>query len=360
MHRLALARALAAAGVDLHVAIPFEPGDPRLNSAEFQLHRVRLDRGSSNPLREAATIRSMRELSRRLKPTLAHHVTIKPVLYGSLVARSIGTPAVVNSITGLGYLLTSSQVQARLLRAATLPAMRFGCNRSNVTMLFENGDDRDLYCQLGITDQRRSAIVPSSGVVPEMYQVREHGQGPVTVVLLGRMLWDKGVGEFVEAARLVKAEFPQTRFILIGTTDPNPESIPKERLKSWHDDGVIEYWGWRSDVPLLLGSMDILCLPSYREGLPRALLEGGAAGLALVTTDVPGCRDAVRANVSGSIVPPRDSKALANAILHLVANHDGRRAMGAAARADVLARFSVDSVIEQTCRIYGEALTRSL
>ena len=360
MHRLALARALAASGVDLHVAIPFDSEDARFHDLEFPLHRLKLDRGSRNPLREGATLADIRRLSRRLAPTLAHHVTIKPVLYGSVIARQLGTPSVVNSITGLGYLLSSSNLDARLLRSAVLPFMRFGCNRRNVTMLFENGDDRSLYCELAITNRERSAVVPSSGIDPRLFQPRKHEDGPVTVMLLGRMLWDKGIGEFVEAARSVKAEFPLTRFVLVGSTDPNPESIPEKQLEGWRDEGVVEYWGWRADVASTLQSADILCLPSYREGLPRSLLEGGAAGLARVTTDVPGCRDAVRHGVSGLVVPPRDSRSLAEAILKFVASASLRATMGAAAREEVVGRFSVDSVVEQTCRAYGDALSRSL
>ena len=358
MHRRGLANALAAEGIDLHVAIPFDRGDERFRDTEFELHHLSLKRGSRNPLLEGQVFYELAALSRRVKPVLIHHVTIKPVMYGSAVARVLGTRAVVNSITGLGYVFSSSNADARLMKSVVVPLMRYGCNRQNVTMLFENGDDLQLYCSLGIADPTRSRVVPSSGVDPAGYDLHEHKPGPTTVMLLGRMLWDKGIREFVEAARVVRQRHPRTRFVLVGATDPNPESIPETSLRLWHDEGTVEYWGWRPDVARALQAADILCLPSYREGLPRALLEGGAAGLALVTTDVPGCRDAVRVGVSALVVPARDATALAGAILEFVESVERRTTMGAAARADVAARFSLESVVEQTRSVYGEALSR--
>jgi glycosyltransferase involved in cell wall biosynthesis len=358
MHRLPLVRALAAGGIDLHVAIPFVRDDPRFKGHEFTLHPLSLHRGSVNPFGELRTARELAALNKRIRPTLLHHITLKPVLYGSAVARACGTPHVVNSITGLGYVFSRDTAPARTLRALVLPLMRYGCNRSNVTMLFENTDDRDVYCSLGITELSRCHIVPSSGIEPEHYPAHEHRPGAVTVMLLGRMLWDKGVREFVEAARRVRAQLHEVSFVLVGGTDPNPESIPEAQLQGWHQEGVVEYWGWRSDVPGTLGRADILCLPSYREGLPRALLEGGASGLALVATDVPGCRDAVVDGVSGLLVPLRDPEALANAILTIGRDFERRKAMGAAARVHATARFSVTSVVAQTCAVYSEALGR--
>ena len=360
MHRLALARALVAEGVDLHVAIPFDSGDSRFSNTAFELHRLSLRRGSKNPLQEAKTLFELAAVSRRVRPALVHHVTIKPVLYGSVVARTCGTPAIVNSITGLGYVFSSSNADARLLKSLMLPVMRYGCDRRNVTMLFENNDDLELYCSLRIADKSRSHVIPSSGIDPAAFTPHRHTAGAVTVMLLSRMLWDKGVKEFVDAARVVKSTRPLTRFVLVGATDPNPESIPGDTLRQWNEEGIVEYWGWRSDVPVTLQSADILCLPSYREGLPRSLLEGAAAGLALLTTDVPGCRDVVRANLSGLIVPARNVEALARAMLELVDNVEMRGALGSAARADVIARFSVESVINQTCAAYRDTLNRAL
>jgi glycosyltransferase involved in cell wall biosynthesis len=174
------------------------------------------------------------------------------------------------------------------------------------------------------------------------------------------MLWDKGVSEFVAAAREVLAQRPTTRFVLVGGTDPNPESIPEHTLRGWQEAGLVQYWGWRSDVATVLRSADILCLPSYREGLPRSLLEGGASGLPLIATDVPGCRDAVRANVSGIIVPPRDPAALAAAMMQLIDDVDLRARMGAAARMDVIERFSESAIVRATKAVYAEALSRAL
>jgi glycosyltransferase involved in cell wall biosynthesis len=234
--------------------------------------------------------------------------------------------------------------------------MRFGCFRPNVTMLFENRDDLLVYCELGMAEKARTRVIPSSGINVAEFAPREHGKRAVTVMLLGRMLWDKGIREFVEAARLVAEQRPGTRFVLVGGTDPNPESIPTQTLQKWQQENAVEYWGWQSDVAAVLSRADILCLPSYREGLPRSMLEGGAAGLPLIATNVPGCRDALQPGVTGLLVPVRDSLALASAILKLVDDADLRAQMGQAARLDVATRFSTSSVIEGTIAVYRRSI----
>jgi glycosyltransferase involved in cell wall biosynthesis len=357
MHRLALAKALVGQGIDLHVAIPLDPADPRFANLPFPLHPLPLRRGSLNPWSEIRTLGALLALSRRLRPHLVHHVTLKPVLYGSAIARLLGTPCVVNSVTGLGYVFASSAPGAKMLRALVRPLMRFGCFRPNVTMLFENHDDLLLYCEQGMAEKSRTRVIPSSGIDVADYTPRQHGKRAVTVMLLGRMLWDKGVREFVEAARQVSAQRPGTKFVLVGGTDPNPESIPMSTLQQWQQEGVVEYWGWRSDVPTVLSGADVLCLPSYREGLPRSMLEGGASGLPLIATDVPGCRDAFQPGITGLLVPVRDSAALAAAILKLVDDADLRAQMGRAARLDVASRFSTASVVQGTLAVYREAPT---
>jgi len=360
MHRLPLARALAASGADLHVALPFARSDRRFSGHPFDLHGVSLRRGSVNPYMEGQTVMDLLSISRRVRPALVHHVTVKPILYGSVIARLLRTPCVVNSVTGLGYVFSSGSVRAKSLRTLLLPALRYGCKRRNVTMLFENQDDVGVYCSLGITESSRCLVIPSSGINVEDYLPSDSKRESATVMFLGRMLWDKGVGEFVEAARSVRQARPSSRFVLVGAADSNPESVSETDIGRWREERIVEYWGRRSDIAAVLQCADILCLPSYREGLPRALLEGAAAGLALVATDVPGCRDAVRHGVSGLLVPARDSTALARAILSLIDDTAGRREMGAAARRDVASRFSVASVVQKTCAAYAEALGRAL
>jgi glycosyltransferase involved in cell wall biosynthesis len=358
MHRLALAKALVEQGIDLQVAVPFDSSDMRFRTLPFAVHRLPLRRGSVNPWTELRTLAALVALSRRLRPILVHHVTIKPMLYGSIVARLLGTACVVNSITGLGFVFSSSEPAARALRFLVRPLLRFGCMRPNVTMLFENHDDLLLYCRQEMAQASRSRVIPSSGIDVSCYTPRQHHEADVTVMVLGRMLWDKGIREFVEAAHIVAAQRPATKFVLVGGTDPNPESIPLQTLQQWQREGTVEYWGWRSDIPEVLAKADILCLPSYREGLPRSLLEGGATGLPLIATDVPGCRDALRPGVSGLLVPAKDSAALASAILRLVDDADLRKQMGEAARSDVASRFSTASVVNATMAVYQESIAR--
>ena len=359
MHRLALANALTRDGVDLHVAIPFNRGDERFRSLNFPLHRISLSRGSRNIVSEITALSDILRVSRRVAPTIVHHATIKPVTYGSIAARLLRTPAVVNSITGLGYIFSSKNRDARLMRRLIAPALKFGCNRRAVTMLFENADDLKIYRDLGISRSAVSMVVPSSGIDVDAFEKHTHRDGPVTVMFLGRMLYDKGIVEFVDAARIVKRRRPETKFVLVGASDPNPESIPQTVISVWQSEGILEHWGWRSDVPQVLQNADILCLPSYREGLPRVLLEGAASGLAVVTTDVAGCRDAILPGCTGLMVPVRDSAALADAILELVVSRARRAALGSQARIDVQARFSISTVLTQTRNAYRGALDRA-
>jgi len=360
MHRLAFAQALSEEGVDLHVAIPFGTEDARFKSFDFPLHRIALSRGSRNPLDEIGAMRDILRVLRRVAPTIVHHVTIKPIMYGGIAARLLRTPVVVNSVTGLGYVFSSGNSDAKMMRNVVVPVLRIGCNRAAVTMLFENADDLKVYREdFGISREATCLVVPSSGIEVDSFAQHAHREGSVTVMFLGRMLYDKGVREFADAARAVKARRPEIRFVLVGGSDPNPESISEEILGQWQAEGILEHWGWRSDVPAVLQNADILCLPSYREGLSRALLEGGASGLALITTDVPGCRDAIIPGRSGLLVPVRDPVALANAILDLAQSAVRRATMGAQARADVRARFSVSTVVAQTRAAYRQALERA-
>jgi glycosyltransferase involved in cell wall biosynthesis len=355
MHRLALARALARRGIDLHVALPSAPQEPTLLQQPFKLHTYELRRASTNPAREATAFWQLRRLYDSLCPALIHHFTIKPVLYGSFASR--GLPSrVVNSVTGLGYLFTNESGFVRVLRTIVLPILRAGCKRSSVTMAFENRDDLSVYLRNNVCTEEQCTVLPSAGIDVANFSHKRTPHAGTVVMLLSRMLYAKGVLEFIDAARIARRNEPTLRFVLVGGSDPNPESIPLDKLRAAHAEGAIEYWGPTGDPGAALAQADVLCLPSYREGLPRSLLEGALMGLPLIASDVPGCRDVVEHERNGLLVPVKSSAPIAEAALRLHRSPELRVAMGEEGRKFVSSRYTVEAVADQTIAVYLAAL----
>jgi glycosyltransferase involved in cell wall biosynthesis len=287
-----------------------------------------------------------------------HNITIKPILYGGIIARFLGVRHVIHSVTGVGFIFSSPSLKARLLRVVVQPIIRFGALRSKVRVLFENQDDLELFVNCQLVYRASCHVVPSSGVdIWECSRKKNTCNAEMSVVLMSRMLWDKGIWEFVQAAAIVRKTNPGVRFLLVGGTDPNPAAIKEVQLREWVASGAVEWLGWRRDVNTILLQADIVCLPSYREGLPRSLLEGAIARLPLVATNVPGCREVVQHELTGYLVPVRDAVALADAISRLVRDPELRDSMGRAAREDIENRFSVEKVMKQTLEVYSACIS---
>lgn len=350
--RLPLAQALRARGDEVVLVSPPGAYAERLQAAGFRWVAFPFSRRGTNPLREAATIWRLAEVYRRERPDLAHHFTIKCVLYGSLAARLAGVKRVVNAITGLGYVFTGTDRRARLLRPLVRGLYRPVLRGSQV--IFQNPDDRDLFLREKLAQPDQIHLIKGSGVDVERFTPLPEPPGTPLVVLPARLLWAKGVGEFVEAARLLKARGVDVRMALVGDGDPhNPETVPPEQLDAWRGEGVVELWGWREDMPEVYRQTAVGCLPSYREGLPRTLIELAACGRPLVASDVPGCREIVRSGENGLLVPPRDAAALADAIQKLVGSAQLRTEMGKRGRALAQAEFSTAQVVSETVRVYN-------
>ncbi len=357
-HRLPLALRLCEVGYELHVALPYAADDPRYLSFPFTLHRVSLSRGSMRIHQEARTLVELWSLYRRLRPDLVHHVTVKPTLYGGLAARLVGVPVIVNAMTGLGYVFTSSSMRARLIRSAARWPLRLACRRHNVTMIFQNPEDRDTFVRLGLSRKNSTVLIRGSGVDTGVYfPSNELPGGEPIVMLVSRMLWDKGVAEFVAAAQILKQEGVAARFVLVGGTDPNPSSVPEPVLKDWSDAGIVEWWGRQDNMPSVWRQAQIACLPSYAEGLPKSLLEAAATGLPLVASDIPGCREIAREEVTGLLVPKGDAKRLAAALRDLIADPSRRRTFGANARRIAETEFTVERVVARTIELYASLLS---
>jgi glycosyltransferase involved in cell wall biosynthesis len=360
--RIPWARAARNAGFEVHVACPVGDAAEQLSAEDFQFHVIPMSRCGVNPIRELATVAGLFRVYKRVQPDLVHHLRLKPVLYGSLAARMAGVPAVVNLLTGLGYLFTSSGRTGQFLRPLVMLACRVAFSHPNQRLVFQNPDDSEVFLRSGILPAEKTLLIKGSGVDIDRFSPRPEPPGPPVVLLASRMLWDKGVKEFVQAARILRASGLEARFVLVGDTDAgNPSAIPAERLRKWRDRGIVEWWGPRSDMPEVLNQAHIVCLPSIREGLPRILIEAASCGRALVATDVPGCREVVRNGDNGLLVPIRDANSLAWAFRLLLENADLRQSMGVRSRERALREFTRDLVASQMLNLYSQMLgSRSL
>jgi len=266
-------------------------------------------------------------------------------------------PGVVAALAGLGHAFASERSSARMLRPALLAAYRTALKHRNVRMIVQNPEDQHLVIEQGLVRPTGLRVIRGSGVDTQAFRPRNEPDGTTIFVLVARMLWDKGVGEFVEAARWLRQRDVSARFVLVGEADPeNPAAITREQLLRWHREGHIEWWGHRSDMPEVLAGAHVACLPSYREGLPKTLLEAAACGLPLIATDVPGCREIAVHEETALLVPPRDSVALAEAMLRLVSDAELRRRLGAAGRQRVMENFSTDHITGETIALYRELI----
>ncbi len=356
-HRLGLACALRDAGFEVHAACPAGRSVSLIEAEGIKVHTIPLTRSGLKPWVEIGTVVALVRLYRRLRPDLVHHLRLKPVVYGSLAAWWAGVPAVVNLLTGLGYVFTVDSFKTRLLRTAIKWAGRIAFRHSNQRIVFQNPDDRLVFTECGIVPAEDTLLIRGSGVDVSLFRPRPEPDGPPLVVLASRMLSDKGIAEFVEAARTLKLSGVNATFALVGDTDPNnPSAIPTAQLEEWRDSGAVEWWGQQSDMKGVLARSHVVCLPSFREGAPKVLMEAAACGRPIVTTDAPGCREIVRNGENGFLVPVRNSEALAAALRQLIENADLRCRMGARSREIAVEEFSLERVIGATLDVYHELL----
>jgi glycosyltransferase involved in cell wall biosynthesis len=358
--RLPLARALRACGFEVLLISPPGAYGERLRAEGFRWQPLPMDRRSLNPPRELGLLLHFTRLYRRERPDVVHHFTVKCVIYGTIAAALARVPARINAVAGLGYVFTNPALKARLLRPLVRGLMRWSMNQSRSRLILQNSDDVAAFTQARLADPRHIRLIKGSGVDTERFRPRAEpppSDPPTRVLLAARLLWDKGIGEYVDAARRLRAMGLPIHFFLAGTPDPgNPASIPQAQLDAWMAEGLVELLGQVEDMPALWASVDIAALPSYREGLPKSLIEAAACGLPLITTDVPGCREVVTDGVEGLLVPVRDAGALAAAIRCLHDHPEWARQLGRAARAKTLAEFDERIVIERTLAVYQELL----
>lgn len=352
-----LERAVAArdAGYDVVVLTHVDRCGDRIREAKLRAIHLQIDRRSVNPFAGMMTLARVWRVLCLEKPDLLHQVGLKPILIGSLAARLSGISRLVNAVVGAGYMFSSNTLTARLVRPLVRLGLKSLLNPRGSKVIFENTDDLGTFVDKGYVRSGDAVLIAGAGVKPEAYPQADVSASKPLVVLVARLLWDKGIGEFVDAAREIRRSGIAARFAVVGDMDPdNRASIDPATLERWRGEGDVEFWGFRSDVAAVFEQASIACLPSYREGLPKSLLEAMAAGLPCVSTDVPGCRLAVHDADNGLLVPPRDADALRQALVKLIEDPDLRGWMGARGRARVEAEFSSQRVIRQTLELYQQ------
>lgn len=360
-HRLPLAVAAAEAGYEVVVATRLTQHKDIIESSGIRvIPLVRMKRSSLNFFRELATFFELFLIFWREKPGVVHMVALKPVLYGSLAAKLLAIRARVNALGGLGFVFSSQKPLARLLRPLLLWMFRFVFNDSRSRLILQNQDDVRLLTIKARVDLHRVCLIRGAGVDLNEYAPCDFPTGVPVVMLASRMLWDKGVGEFVGAARKLKENGLDARFILVGEPDiENPSSVPKAKLIEWHASGIIEWWGYCTDMPKVLSQASVVCLPSYYgEGVPKILIEAMACGRPIVTTDMPGCKDLVREQQNGLLVKPKDSDDLSKGLTTLITNQSLCKQMGEAGRRIVEMELSLQQVTNETLAVYKTLLNQ--
>lgn len=355
--RRSLLLALRDAGHEMLLVSPNGQYGEKLRELGFRWLPMPMDRRSLNPLREAILLLRLWRLFRRERPTLVHNFTIKCAVYGSLAARLAGRAARVNAVAGMGYVFTNGSFLALFLRPIVWMLLKIALGGRDARLILQNPDDAALFRRAGLIDPSKIRLILGSGVDCSLFTPnpsRKLGD-KLRVLLPARLLWDKGLAEYVEAARLLRIEGRPIDFLLAGDPDQgNPAAVPESTVHGWVEEGVLQWLGHVNDMPSLFASVDVVVLPSYREGLPKGLIEAAASGCALITTDVPGCREVVVNDVDGLLVPVRDSSALACAIARLQDAPELRQRLANAACRKALDRFNERAVLRATFAVYSE------
>ncbi len=318
---------------------------------------MEMERSGTSVLNELMALMRIRKIMRAVKPDIVHLISIKPTIYGGLICRLMGMDNVLISVSGLGYVYIGDELKTRMIRYLTSLLYRVAIKKGSFRVIFQNTDDLRVFLEMKAIRRRDAVMIKGSGVDLLEYRPSPEPEGVPIAMLVSRLLVDKGVREFVDAARILKKRKFPVRMVLVGGCDPgNPKTLREDEIDEWAASGLIEKWGFRESVAAEMRKANIIVLPSYREGMPKTLLEAAASARAVVTTDVPGCRDAIVPGVTGSLVPPRDPAGLADAIAGLCSNAELRRAMGRAGRGLAEREYDLNAVIDTHFSIYSDMM----
>jgi glycosyltransferase involved in cell wall biosynthesis len=356
-HRLYLAKAAIAAGYKVALLTRVAKHRDVIEAAGIEVIEWRIERGSLNPLTEFRAMFEVLVALRSFQPDIVHAVALKPVLYSALMCRLAGVDARVYALGGMGFVFSSTKFMVRLLRPILVLAFRLLLGGKRSRLILQNSDDLKMLLSLRMFDGRRIRLIRGAGVDTSEFCSRSDTQGIPLVVFPARMLWGKGVGEFVSCARSLRAKGIAARFALVGAPDTqNPECVPQPLIEAWVAEGVVEWWGHRDNMPDVMNQAAVVCLPSYREGMPKALLEASSCSRPIVAFDVPGCRELIVDGINGLLVPFKDVQALGAALEKLLGDPGLRRRMGEAGREMVIKEFSQEKVAAETLQAWSEVI----
>lgn len=359
-HWLPLARAAKLAGYEVHVATtPTGKSEVLLNS-EFTYHNLSIDRSGINPFSELKSTLAIYRLLKQLKPDVVHLMTIKPILYGGLAARLARVPAVVVGVTGLGFVFISNKTYVRLLRYVVVQCYKIAFHHKNIFVTFENESDKAYFLQEKLVNESQVRVVNGAGVDLETFRYTVESLDKTIITFAGRLLRDKGFFELIAAANIIKSSYgDHVEFWIVGLPDPvNPASITQAELDKLQAEKVVTFLGFQPNIASIFAKSNVVVLPSYREGLPKVLIEAAACGRAVITTDVPGCRHAIIPDVTGLLVPPKQVEPLVKAITRLIENVSFRSRLGLKGRELAEQRFAVDKISADYLYMYNKLLSR--
>lgn len=348
-HRLFLAKYAISQGYEVSLLTKISIHKEEIESYGIHLFDWPISRRSANIFTELKSLLTLLKVIQKFKPNIIHSVALKPILYGGICAKICKIPVRVFAFAGLGYVFSSSQFLAKTFQPIIILVMRFLLKNKFSTLIMQNKDDQSIFLQKNIVLKSQICIIRGAGVDLKLFSVSKNLTQPPIVLLPARLLRDKGIEDFVRAATILKKDRFNARFVIAGREDPsNPEAIDKATLKKWKNSNIIELWGHIDDMAGALKKSSIVCLPSFREGLPKALLESASCGKPIVTYDVPGCRDVVTDKLNGFLVEFRNIVDLSNAIKKLLLNQSLRESMGNAGRELVKKYFSQEEIAKQT------------
>jgi len=352
-HRLDLAIAARTAGYEVHVASSGD--DPKsiqmIENLGFPYHPVMISQHGINPLAELLTIFSITKLYRKLRPNIVHQVSIKPVLYGGFAAKLSRIPSVVSAMSGLGYLFSNETNKVKYLTRMLSPFLKASLSGANVHLIFQNRDDMRLFVDKNLISENKAVLIRGSGVDLNVFRPVAEKHGKPKVLFAGRLLWQKGLREFVDTAKVLSEH---ADFIIAGYPEKTSrDSVPVDVLNRWHDQGIVTWLGNCNDMPGIYAMSNIVCLPTfYGEGIPKVLLEASACERAIVATDVPGCREVIKDGENGFLVPQKKIEPLVEKIGLLIRDGGLRRRMGKKGRQIVKKNFTTETINELTLLLY--------
>lgn len=362
-HRLPIAETLLQKGYEVVIGYG-ELGGANLKKFKekgFKTNYVPIKRGGITILNDLKSFLYIWRLLKKEVPDICHLITIKPYLYGGIISRFLDIPCLVSTVSGLGTLFIGEDLKSKFLRLILYPVFYFAFNHYNQKIIFQNKDDIKLLVRWGVLKSKNSQLIKGSGVDFKKFKNINEPPGLPVVCFAGRLIVDKGINEFISAARLLKTKGIKAKFCIAGDIDlNNPSSLKKKDIQRIKKEGIVELLGYQKNIPNLYANSHIICLPSYREGLPKSLIEASAAKRPIVTTDVPGCRDAIIPKKTGLLVPVKNSQKLAKAIKSLIESPKKRSVMGKAGRDYAKKEFSIEKVINNHLNIYKILLSNYL